>query len=193
MEATSRPRMLSERQNAGHQISFSSLRRRASRRPESASSSHSMISHCLSLTGTKRSVTWTLRSSSARSIPRSPAVQTVGWLAPGGHDAPERRVPGLPQLVAHRDQRGHVRLHHLVPAAQHPLRRHDPAVDLNLLGDGDARQAEKLGNAQGHLRVVPVRRLPAAYHEVEPVNLLDGLRQGEGRTVGVQIFESLVL
>src|SRR4051794_7644879 len=68
----------------------------------------------------------------------------------GGHDALERRVPGLVDLLDHRDDGGQAALDHVVPVLGLPLDRHRAAVDGDLAGAGQLRRAEPLREQRGH-------------------------------------------
>ena len=50
----------------------------------------------------------------------------------------------------------------------------DDYLDLDLLDDGRDGPAERLRDAHGHLRVVPVARLPAHEHQVDAAELANG-------------------
>src|SRR6266545_5486573 len=87
-------------------------------------------------------------------------------LALGGHDALERRVPRLVDLLDDADDRGRGRLYHVVAGLAEPLDGDGRAVDRDLARLRQLRDAEHLGQHGRHDRHPGVGGLGARDHDV---------------------------
>ena len=114
-------------------------------------------------------------------------------LAGGHHDLAQLGVAGLAQLVGHGHHRRQGRLHRLEAVQEHPLGHQLAVLDLHVLDDGDAGDAQQLGQGGPHHAHVPVHRLAAGDDQVVGGELLDGGRQHLGRHPVVGLVEGGVV
>ena len=102
------------------------------------------------------------RPTSPASTPRSASDSVSDRLLLRRHDPLERRVARLVDLLDHAHHGRRRRLDHLVAVVGQPLDRHAwPSVDRDLLGEGQLRQAQPLGQHRRAPRSSARRRTPS--------------------------------
>ena len=111
-----------------------------------------------------------------------------------GHDALERRVARLVDLLDHADHRGQRGFDLEVPVLGDPADADRRAVDLDLAGQRDLRHAEPFGQHRGHHAHPGVGGFRAADHQVEAgsgEDLGDGVGGGQGVRPGQPVVQQV--